>query len=60
MRVTVDTNLVVSAFLWSCNPRRVLGATQDGVVDLFTSHDLLSEIDEVLSRDKFQKRLEAL
>ncbi len=60
MRVTVDTNLVVSAFLWGRNPRRVLEAAQDGVIDLFTSHDLLSELDEVLSRDKFRQRLEAV
>lgn len=31
-----------------------------GVVDLFTSHDLLSELGEVLSRDKFRQRLEAV
>ena len=60
MRVTVDTNLVVSAFLWGGNPRRVLDAAQNGVIDIFTSRDLLSEIDEVLSRDKFLQRLEAV
>ncbi len=60
MRATVDTNLVVSAFLWGGNPRRVLEAAQDGVIDLFTSHALLSELLEVLSRDKFQKRLMAV
>lgn len=60
MRVTVDTNLVVSAFLWGGNPRRVLEVAQDGVIDLFTSRDMLSELDEVLSRDKFRQRLEAV
>ena len=60
MRVTVDTNLVVSAFLWGGNPRRVLEAAQVGVVDLFTSRDLLSELEEVLFRDKFQQRLGAV
>lgn len=60
MRITVDTNLVVSAFLWGGNPRRVLDAAHAGVIDLFTSHDLLSELEEVLSRDKFQRRLEAV
>ncbi|MFN2412310.1 MAG: putative toxin-antitoxin system toxin component, PIN family [Pyrinomonadaceae bacterium] len=60
MRVTVDTNLVVSAFLWGGNSRRVLDAAQTGVIDLFTSHDLLAELDEVLSRARFRWRLDAV
>lgn len=60
MRATVDTNLVVSAFLWGGNPSRVLRAAEAGVVDLLTSRELLSELAEVLSRDKFRLRLEAV
>jgi len=59
MRVTVDTNLVVSAFLWGGNPRRVLDAASDGVIDIFTSRDLISELDDVLRRDRFRQRIEA-
>ncbi len=60
MRVTVDTNLVVSAFLWGGNPRRVLDAASDGVIDIFTSRDLISELDDVLRRDRFRQRIEAV
>ena len=60
MRVTADTNLIVSAALWGGNPRRLLDAARDDVFDLYTSTDLLSELRGVLVREKFAKRLIAV
>ena len=59
MRVVADTNIVVSGLLWRGNPRRVLDAARDGIIELFTSPSLLEELEEVLSRKKFATRLEA-
>lgn len=59
MRVVPDTNVVVSGLLWRGAPRRVLDAARDGIIELYTSLDLLEELEDVLSRDKFAKRLEA-
>jgi putative PIN family toxin of toxin-antitoxin system len=59
MRVVADTNVVVSGLLWRGNPRRVLDAARDGIIELFTSIALLEELEDVLSREKFAPRLEA-
>jgi len=59
MRVVADTNIVVSGLLWRGNPRRILDAARDGIIELFTSPVLLEELEEVLSRGRFATRLEA-
>lgn len=59
MRVVADTNIVVSGLLWRGNPRHVLDAARDGIIELFTSAVLLEELEDVLSREKFAPRLEA-
>lgn len=58
MRVVADTNIVVSGLLWWGNPRRVLDAARDDIIELFSSTVLLKELEDVLSREKFVKRLE--
>ena len=60
MRVTVDNNVVISAFLWGGNPRRVLNAARSGTIDIFTSAELLAELSDVLSRRQFEKPLIAV
>jgi len=57
MRTVADTNVVVSGLLWHGPPRQLLDAARTGVVNLFTSAELLAELEEVLSREKFRERL---
>jgi len=57
MRVVADTNIAISGLLWRGNPRRVLDAARDGTIDLFTSIILLTELEDVLSRERFASRL---
>ena len=59
MRVVADTNVIVSGLLWKGNPRRVLDAARNGSIDLFTSAVLLTELEDVLNREKFARRLES-
>ena len=60
MRLVLDTNVVVSALLWSGNPRQLLRASVKAGVWLFTSGELLAELEDVLSRRKFEKRISRL
>lgn len=60
MRVVADTNVVVSGLLWRGPSRSVLDAARAGAIFLFTSVALLAELEEVLSRDKFAKRIRAV
>ncbi|MDQ3179816.1 MAG: putative toxin-antitoxin system toxin component, PIN family [Acidobacteriota bacterium] len=59
MRIVPDTNIVVSGLFWRGQPRRILDAARDGIIELFTSPVLLEELEDVLSREKFAARLEA-
>lgn len=57
VRLILDTNIVVSALLWGGIPRRLLELGRDNTVTLFTSPDLLDELADVLSREKFSNLL---
>ena len=56
-RAIADTNIIVSAFLWGGISRAILDAARQGTLTLFTSAALISELDDVLSRAKFAKRI---
>jgi uncharacterized protein len=58
MRAVADTNVVISGLLWNGPSRAVLDRARSGAVDLFTSADLLAELEDVLSRKKFSRRLQ--
>lgn len=58
-QIVPDTNIVISGLLWRGNPRRILDAARDGIIELYTSHVLLDELEDVLSREKFALRLAA-
>ena len=49
----IDSNIFVSSFFWKGNPRKIFDRVIDGFDELFIANDILEEIREVLSRDKF-------
>lgn len=57
VRVVADTNVIVSAFLWGGTPRRLLDAAEKSKLELFTSRALITELEDVLLREKFAERL---
>lgn len=57
MRVVLDTNIVVSGFLWDNEPRALIEAAIEGRTRLFTSEALIRELAGVLPREKFAARL---
>ena len=57
MRIVVDTNVIVSAFLWGGTPRRILDEVEAKRIELFTSRALIAELENVLSREKFAAQL---
>ena len=52
-RIVVDSNVIVSGFLFGGNPARVLGSVLEGVTRCFTSLSILDEVRGVLQRPKF-------
>jgi putative PIN family toxin of toxin-antitoxin system len=58
-RVVLDTNVVVSAFLWEGKPGRLLALAGEGDIRLFTSRALLTEIRATLHKPKLAKAVAA-
>ena len=59
MRVVLDTNVIVSGFLWGGVPRQLLQAAREKRLRLFTSTPLLLELTDILGRAKFARKLTA-
>ena len=57
MRVVLDTNTVVSGFLWENPPRRLIDAATEDRITLYTSEALIEELTGILPRPKFARRL---
>lgn len=57
VRVVLNTNTVVSGFLWGNEPRALIDAAAEGRIELFTSERLIAEIEDVLPRARFAARL---
>ncbi len=56
--VVLDTNTLVSGLLWDGNEARVIEKTERHEIQIFISHDLLKELEELLNRGKFSEILE--
>ena len=59
MRLVLDTNVLVSAFLWEGLPGRLISLASEQVITLHTSKVLLDELSGVLQRRKFTRRVQA-
>lgn len=55
MRLVVDTNVLVSAFLWQGTPGRLIELASEKAVELFTSRTLLDELAATLAKKKLAK-----
>jgi putative PIN family toxin of toxin-antitoxin system len=62
LRVTADTNVIISALNFAGNPSRILDMAEDATILLAVSDDILNEVERVLRRPKFgwsQERIDA-
>ncbi len=58
MKIVCDTNVLVSGILFQQGyPRQILILISNGTIANFTSPALLTEIEEVLCRPKFQSKI---
>lgn len=57
MKLVVDTNILVSAFLWQGTPGRLIELAGERECRLFTSRVLLDELADVLQRKKLEKQV---
>ena len=59
LRLVLDTNVLVSAFLWRGTPGRLVELAGEKEVQLFTSRTLLDELSATLTKKKLAKSVEA-
>ena len=59
MKLVVDTNVLVSAFLWQGTPGRLIELAGEKECRFFTSRALIDELAEVLQRKKLAKQVQA-
>lgn len=57
MRLVLDTNIVVSGFLWQGPPYPIVQQAFNRTIELATSPALLIELEGILPRKKFASRL---
>ena len=55
MKLVVDTNVLVSAFLWQGNPGRLIELAAEREIQLFTNRALLDELAATLVKKKLAK-----
>jgi putative PIN family toxin of toxin-antitoxin system len=53
LRITADTNVIISALNFSGNSARILDMVEAGEIRLAISNDILNEVERVLQRPKF-------
>ncbi len=54
MRITVDTNILVSASFWLGAPKEIIKLVEDRRVELVLSTSILDEFERILGQDRFQ------
>ena len=57
MRLVLDTNTALSGLLGDVTPGRLIQAAETGNLEIVSSVPLLTELRDVLARDKFARRL---
>lgn len=56
-RIVLDTNIVVSAFLWGGTPRQVISAAIENGILLLSSDEIINEVEQTLNKLKFDDQL---
>ena len=54
MKIVLDTNVLVSGFLWKGNESKIIIKCIEGKLKNYTSLDILEEFERVLAYEKFQ------
>jgi len=53
LKLVLDTNTLISAFFWEGNEAELLRKIEQGKARLYITSDILSEIEQVIKRSKF-------
>lgn len=54
MRIVLDTNVVISGFLWSGTPKEILGLVEERTVVICANQEIIAEMERVLLYPKLK------
>lgn len=57
LKVVLDTNILISAFLWDGNEAELFKEIEKNKVKLYTSFEIINEVENVIHREKFNELL---
>jgi|SRR3989344_9277294 len=57
LKVVLDTNVLISAFLWDGNKAELFRKIEKNKVKFYTSFEIISEMENVIRREKFNELL---
>ncbi|MBL7169972.1 MAG: putative toxin-antitoxin system toxin component, PIN family [Candidatus Aenigmarchaeota archaeon] len=57
MKLVLDTNTIISGFLWKGNEFHLIKKIEEEKIELFLTEEILEEIKDVISRKKFEELL---
>jgi len=60
MRIVIDTNVLISGFLWDGPPNRIVHLLADKKFAVISSAELFDELSRVIKYERFSRRLAAL
>ena len=60
IRVVIDTNVWLSALLWSGQPSLIIELIEQKQIQAISSENILTELTDILQKPKLQKRLDRL
>jgi putative PIN family toxin of toxin-antitoxin system len=60
MKIVLDTNIFVSSFLWTGNPRKVFDRVPNGLDELYITDEILMAIISVMSEKRFDTSIEKI
>ncbi|MBU0568159.1 putative toxin-antitoxin system toxin component, PIN family [bacterium] len=60
IEVVFDTNVMVSALLWTGLPHRLLGLVESKEIELCATIEMLNELEVALAYEKFKPRIQML
>ncbi len=60
VKVVVDTNVMISALLWGGIPHKLIKLAEEKQMILYATIETLTELEEVLQREKFKERIKFL
>jgi uncharacterized protein len=59
LRLVLDTNVIISAFLWGGRPLELVRASSSGQAELFTSDPLVAELTASLLKPRLARQVQA-